>query len=280
LLTQTKPWIDKKWIAARRKTDQYFMRLTGNVRDADVLVLKAERFFAGQESVDADALLTQLRKKRDRKHAGLCRKLNSKDSLQKLGREMAALSVADAAVRMLPIPVSDSGSVRLYRLVDCLPVILWRAASALTVFHSIVAGQTQTTNGQADVSEPVLHRLRLAAKDFRYVVSFAGSLLGETADTMLQEFKSFQDVLGDWHDTIVARRQLDKIKVSPENEEAVRLWLAELQSEGDSLRHEFFSKWSSMTPQWFHRCLSTGLTHFYEQTGDPDCRCCSCGKQS
>ncbi len=276
LLTQTKPWIDKKWVAARRSSDQYFMRLLGSVRDIDVLVLKAERFFAGQEAVDAGELLAQMRQKRDRKHAGLCRKLNNKESMQKLGREMAALSVADAAVRMLPVPVSDSGTVRLYRLTDCLPVMLWRAASSLTVFHSIVSELNQAPDGQADISEPVLHKLRLAAKDFRYVVSFAGPLLGETADTMLQEFKQFQDVLGDWHDTVDARCLLDKQKISPATEEAVRLWLAELQSEGDSLKREFFSKWSRMTPQWFHTGLSAGLTHFYAQTGDPACQCC-CG---
>lgn len=275
LLTQAKPWIDKKWIAARRSAAQSFLRLSGAARDADVIAHKAERFFAGRPDVDADALLALLCRRRDRKHAALCRKLNSKDSLQKLGREMAALSVADAAVRMLPVPVSDRGSVRLYRLADCLPVMLWRAASSLTVFHSVVTGAAP--DGQAGVSEPVLHRLRLAAKDFRYVVSFAGPLLGESADAMLQEFKTFQDVLGDWHDTVVARRLLENLKVKPETEEAVRLWLADQQTEGDSLQCAFFNIWSRMTPQWFHALLADGLTHFYAQTGDPACRCgCDC----
>jgi CHAD domain-containing protein len=281
LLTLAKPWIDKKWVAARRSADQSFLRLLGSVRDADVLVLKAGRFFAGQEAVDAGALLAQLRRRRDRKHAALCRRLGSKDSLQKLGREMAALSVADAAVRMLPVPVSDRGSVRLYRLADCLPVMLWRAASVLTVFHSVVNVQAQAPDGQADISELVLHRLRLAAKDFRYVVSFAGPLLGQAADAMLQEFKPFQDVLGDWHDTVIARRLLEKMKVSPETEEAVRLWLAEQQAEGDSLQREFFRLWSRLTPQWFHAALSDGLTHFYAQSGETECQCCGgCGDPS
>jgi CHAD domain-containing protein len=281
LLTQAKPWIDKKWVAARRSADRSFLRLLGSVRDADVLVIKAERFFTGQEAVDAGVLLAQLRRRRDRKHAALCRRLGSKDSLQKLGREMAALSVADAAVRMLPVPVSDRCSVRLYRLADCLPVMLWRAASALTVFHSIVNIQAQAPEGQADISEPVLHRLRLAAKDFRYVVSFAGPLLGQAADSMLQEFKPFQDVLGDWHDTVVARRLLEKLKVSPETEAAVRLWFADQQKEGDSLQREFFRLWSRLTPQWVHASLSAGLSHFYAQSDETACGCCgSCGDQS
>lgn len=276
LLDQAAPWMEKKWVCGRRKKNQSFLRLLGRVRDADILVLQAERFFAGQDSEAVLALLTQLRESRNLKHARLCRKLNSKEQLQKLGGEIAILTDADATLRMLPVPVSDRGSVRLYRLGDCLPAMLWCAVSRLTVFQSVIPGSAGEADTLRIVSENILHRLRLAAKDLRYVIAFAAPLLGESTDTLLAEFKELQTILGDWHDTVIARQAIKKLKTTPETTDVVRPWLIERQAEGDRLQCAFNQLWAQMTPQWFHRHLTDGLSRFYalkeNETGCSGCQ--------
>jgi CHAD domain-containing protein len=104
-----------------------------------------------------------------------------------------------------------------HRVVDVLPSILYARLSDISAYFEWVEGPY--------VSVERLHRLRIATKGMRYTLEFFESLLGEDASILIEELKSFQDHLGNLHDTIVAINLLSSYietgELNPLNDEKI-----------------------------------------------------------
>ena len=69
---------------------------------------------------------------------------------------------------------------------------------------------------------------------------------------------------------------LEKMKQDQQTENAACLWLAERQTEADSLERQFMELWRCMTPDWFHEHLADCLKTFFQSDEKKDCN--GCGK--
>ncbi|MEA4888040.1 MAG: CHAD domain-containing protein [Clostridiaceae bacterium] len=259
LLIYLRNWLDPDWLAEEIRFNGKLLKKLGKVRDADVMAQNAAAFFQENPQIAAHDFLNKLRAGQDQKRQALRHDLLSKDTVKALNRHTTALKTSDLVIRMLPAALTDSGEVRLYHLDDCLPAMLYQAAAAVTVYHSVISGQPAAP-GQEEIPEPVLHQLRIAAKNFRYLLAFFQPLWGEAGETMLKEFRVFQDVLGGWHDGIITLTLLERLGEQDEWKEAVQAWQHHQHNQLDSLRDSFLTIWKTMTPAWFHQRLSRCLS--------------------
>jgi CHAD domain-containing protein len=287
LLEQARPWIDKSWIQNRRKDLRLFQRQLSSMRDLDVLMNKAEQFYAQNEVQGSDALLAILRDRQNKKRQDLARCLQSKEAVQRLGKALSAVSTPEATLHMLPKPVDEKGRVYLFRMADCLPAMLLQVTARLTVYQSVVtvkpaenghdpepSGDTSGKVG-VDASELLLHRLRLAAKDVRYSLAFAQPWFGDAAKPLTGAFKEIQTALGNWHDVVIAERFLQSRKARAHSV-ASASWLNELRQEKAAFLQAFARQWQIMTPAWFHQHLAACMGHLH--TVKAGCACCAgCG---
>ena len=286
LLDALAPWFDPGWLSKQKILYRALLRSLGIVRDADVLAGLAENYFnspagAGSGLQGGQALLERLRQRRDAAHRKLCHQLTSDNFTRKLARQAARLNRTDVSLKMMPQAISAKGAVHLFRIGEIVPVMLYQAASRLTVYHTLV----RATESGDPVDDAVLHQLRIAAKHFRYTVEHSQSLLGTAGRTLIREFRVFQDRLGDWHDAVVACALLTSLEASSGidahagsdasgddaresgltdmEKEAVHSWFLHQEKQRDNLRLAFMELWRQMTPAWFHEHLSAALDSLY-----------------
>lgn len=279
LLDALAPWFDQRWLSKQKVFFRALLRSLGVVRDADVLVGLAESFFLSADGANlpgGQALIERLRQSRDTARQKLRHHLTGHDFTTQLARQAARLNRAEVSLKMMPQAISAKGEVRLFRIGEILPVMLYQTAARLTVFHMVV----RETEPGDPVDDTVLHQLRIAAKHFRYTVEHGQPLLGTAGRTLILEFRGFQDSLGNWHDAVVACAMLSDleksgIKESQNNisdapgessdmeKEAVRRWLLHQENQRDNLRQTFMEQWRQMTPTWFHEHLAAALDSLY-----------------
>ncbi|MDD4139857.1 MAG: CHAD domain-containing protein [Eubacteriales bacterium] len=270
LLGFATPWIDAGWAKKRLKSYGGLFRLLGKVRDRDIASERAGAFFPADEP-DAAPLLAALNSRRDKQHEALRKKLADKKTLLILGRELSSVASADALLAMVPVPVSNRGQVRLFDLADVLPAMLGQALACLTVYSHVLKAP------ESDAGEDMLHQLRLAGKDLRDLVLFARPCLDDQTDALIQNLREIQQTLGSWHDTVVARRQLQKLSSELQKKEAARHWLDFESTRGEDLVKVFYEAWRKMSPDCLRRQLAIALTALDKPSG---CACCSgCGGQ-
>ena len=291
ILAALAPWFDRAWLKKQTPFYRELLRLLGHVRDADILAHLAESYFHEEPGADlagGPELLADLCRTRDLERKKLCLILSGKDFRKKLGALTIRLNMADVTLKMVPAGISGKGEVRLFRFGECLPVMLYQAAASLTVYHTVVryeqpdlpsadeAGQRENKASDSvsveTVDESVLHQLRIAAKNFRYIAEYGQSLLGSPGRALVRDFRIFQDVLGNWHDSVVACTAFDRPGMTQgrteHEKEAVRSWRLYQESQRDNLRLSFMEIWEKMTPAWFHERLSAGLISLFSEKAD------------
>ncbi|WNY23596.1 hypothetical protein MmiHf6_09050 [Methanimicrococcus hongohii] len=116
----------------------------------------------------------------------------------------------------LGIPnINKKGDVAPIRICDVLPAVLYEKAADITAYHEWMDGPY--------IYVDKLHRLRIAAKNFRYTLDFFKDCLGDAAGHLIKEFKELQDILGDFHDAVVAveviGNYIDRIAEEKERQE-------------------------------------------------------------
>jgi CHAD domain-containing protein len=262
------PWLDPDWLKKARKGYAPLLKRLGKLRDLDIL-----QAWLSQEAGDLEWLLELVDRDRLALRHNLPEHLQGRSFARWMGRQVAALALPESALRMNPVPVTARGEVQLVRLQDCLPVILYQASARLTAYRNLIPEldslPPEIIQDPAQLKEitllpdDILHRLRVAAKSFRYTLEVCQSLLGRPAKKLIKEFKSFQDLLGEWHDTAVALAYLEQLPA--EQKKAARI--AELHAgrlvKQEKLRSDFELRWKSMSPGWFYERLSACLDHAY-----------------
>jgi CHAD domain-containing protein len=95
-------------------------------------------------------------------------------------------------------------------------------------------------------SDEALHRVRIKAKRARYALEAAQPVLGKSARRHAKAIADLQGVLGDLHDTVVARQRLRAIGATSTDPQAALVVGALIgweQAQHDSLRHQWQSAW-------------------------------------
>jgi CHAD domain-containing protein len=183
--------LDPVWLRHTRDDLQWLGSALGEVRDCDVLAdyLAGER---GQGSVDAEGLavlVTVLRKERVEACRGVARVLGTDRYLTLLDRLHAA-----AANPPVVEPSAAGGLAR-----DVLPPLVATQWSKLR--KAVHRAERRPTDRH-------LHKVRIRAKQLRYVSELLSPAIGKRARSTARAAKHLQTLLGHHQDAVVARQWL------------------------------------------------------------------------
>ncbi|MDD2339451.1 MAG: CHAD domain-containing protein [Methanosarcina sp.] len=127
-----------------------------------------------------------------------------------------------------------------------------------------------------------LHRLRIAAKGMRYTLEFFESVLGDDAKTLIKELKTFQDQLGNLHDTEIAINLLgsylrtgewgsaESEKVSGNMKfsggaEGIEAYLAYRGEELQTLLNAFPDAWEKIKDESFRKRIERAIKNLFTE---------------
>lgn len=150
----------------------------GRVRDLDVQIASLRGLKISQEPRRKSQLLRQLsedRAKREKKLAANFDKQTVRELRKRLKRAASELEIPQA---------TEPLSIAL-RQVDALG------------------------RDDAPLTEKVLHQYRIAGKRARYIAELAGD--GPQAQSVVEQLKHMQDVIGDWHDSLKLTERAEEI---------------------------------------------------------------------
>ncbi|AKB56451.1 hypothetical protein MSBR2_3406 [Methanosarcina barkeri 227] len=168
----------------------------GDVRDLDVFREKAEKYLKTlppEHEHDLDPLVAVLTEEREKARKNMLDYLDS-EKYRTFKRDFSDVL---ASPETLILPATNKKHDALpHRVREVLPSILYARLADIRAYSEWVEGPY--------ISVERLHRLRIAAKGMRYTLEFFESVLGEDAKNLIKELKTFQDHLGDLHDTVVA----------------------------------------------------------------------------
>ncbi|MDD3042785.1 MAG: CHAD domain-containing protein [Methanosarcinaceae archaeon] len=191
-----KDYLDFKELKPHLKGLRSTLRVLGSVRDLDVFEDKAKHYLEGlppgQEQA-LDPLFESLEKEREKVRKAMLAYLGS-EKYTRFKEEFKDFLAVPGAGR-LPTGTEKHDALP-HRVKDVLPSVVYSRFAEISAYAEWVEGPY--------VSVERLHRLRIAAKGFRYTFEFFEPVLGEEAKSTIKEFKSLQGLLGDLHDAVVA----------------------------------------------------------------------------
>ncbi len=183
----------KPFIKGIRRTN----RALGAVRDLDVFWKKTEDYLDSEKEEDEPPDLSQLQEAWSEAHQAareeLLRYLDSK-KYRKFKRRFGQYLQS-------PWPetqprFTQKGEAVPHRLRHIAPILIYERLANLRAYEGILPG--------AEVNLERYHRLRIAAKYFRYTLEYFEEVLGPDAKTLISHIKKLQDHLGDLQDAVVA----------------------------------------------------------------------------
>ncbi|MDR0767681.1 MAG: CHAD domain-containing protein [Methanosarcinales archaeon] len=246
----------------------------GELRDLDVILEKTDGWLK-KEKVNQEKMTVFydfVSSDRKKAHAEVADYLTSKEYTDFI----ADLKKTFGDKTYLGIPnINRKGDVAPVRINDVLPAILYEKAADITAYHEWMDGPY--------IYVDKLHRLRIAAKNFRYTLDFFKDCLGEAAGQLIKEFKELQEILGDFHDAVVAIEvigdYIERIKEESEKEEnekeesrksngkaradeientleTLDLYKNDREEEMEKLLAAFHTKWEKMDRRFFNERIA------------------------
>jgi CHAD domain-containing protein len=185
--------LDPAWAAAVKAELARVGRVTGPLRDCDVLLERIDHELESAPPIDlqaASALTAALRAERDTLHRELCRLLDGAEYLGLLDRLKQPV---EAAARPPKPKLTDLAAGQLSTLVEQV--------------HTL--GRTPGDNE--------LHAVRIAAKRVRYAIELAGSPGRRKSTGIIDAARHLQDVLGAHQDATVAEGRLRALAETTRN---------------------------------------------------------------
>ncbi|MDV0445074.1 hypothetical protein MmiAt1_06300 [Methanimicrococcus sp. At1] len=259
-----KDYLDPEWLAETESEIKKTLSGLGELRDLDVILektdswLKAEKIEKEKLSVFYETVAAD----RNKAHAIAVDYLGSEDYLSFKAELKKTL---DGNVYLGMPHINKKGDVAPTRICDVLPSILYQKAADVTAYHEWMDGPY--------IYVDKLHRLRIAAKNFRYTLDFFKDCLGDAAGQLIKEFKELQDILGDFHDAVVAvevigdyiekiRKEADVIKEDGRLRQ-IETTLETLsdyknyrKEEMETLLSVFHTKWEKMNRRFFNERIT------------------------
>ncbi len=184
-LRAARPMLVAEWANALRSELAWLGRKLGPVRDADVLLGRLEQEAANLTAREQRAfarILMRLKQERAAAHATMLAALQSDQYLKLLDRLGAAVEK----------PQVHAPDARLSEF----------AAGEFRKLRKAMRGFSPSATDEA------LHRIRIRTKRARYAAELAETSIGKPATQFIRQAKSFQDILGEHQDSIVAEHWL------------------------------------------------------------------------
>jgi CHAD domain-containing protein len=197
VLRSTKPMLDEGWVDELREELDWLAQALGAVRDLDVLSAHLEAEIAQLDAGDAalgGRLLEGLRARYDAARGELLATLES-------DRYLALLAAVEGAAEAPRVGKAD---VELSEL-------------AATEFRRL---RRRVRGLPSEPSAAALHKTRIRGKRARYAAELAGRSDGASTRAFVAAAKTFQDVLGEHQDAIVAETTLRELSRQARDREA------------------------------------------------------------
>jgi CHAD domain-containing protein len=248
--TVIKPYL--KGVRATRKA-------LGDVRDLDVFMAKARSYSVTLDENQRDGLDPLINHWWNGRHQAREEMINYLDSdyYENFTQEFFDfLSTPGAGVKTFSNDQPYPNSVA-----HIAPVYIYQMLANVRAYDSILEGATLDQ----------LHSLRIAIKRLRYAVEFFKSVLGDSADEVIEDLKKIQDHLGDLNDAKVACQILSEFitnwqgyrgELTPEVPEypgSVFSYLESKRNEREHLRKTFPDIWKYFNRQEFRKNLALAL---------------------
>lgn len=275
-------YLDPEELKPHLKGLRTTLRALGGVRDQDVFLEKAKHYLenlpAGQEQA-LDPLFEALEKEREKARKTMLTYLDS-EKYARFKKDFAAFLAVPGAGR-LPTGTAKHDALP-HRVRNVLPSVAYSRFAKISAYAEWVEGPY--------VSIEKLHRLRIAAKGFRYTFEFFEQVLGEETKSTIKEFKGLQDLLGDIHDAAVAIELLNSylrtgtwgplLSPSPspsplpksektalkkviKGREGVEAYLEYREKELNSLLDSFPEAWAKSQSREFRQRIEKALENLY-----------------
>jgi CHAD domain-containing protein len=183
-----RPLLDADWDRQIRNDLRSVASALGEVRDADVLMARLRGqidSLEGPEAAAASALLAQLGSERELANARLLGVLDGEPYVLLLDRLVAAAANP-------PMAHLDAGGLPASRTLPGLVAKPWRR------LRRWVAGLGD------EPADDALHEVRKRAKQLRYASEAAAPVKGRPAVKLAGAAEDLQEVLGEFHDAVVA----------------------------------------------------------------------------
>jgi len=229
-------------------------RALGKVRDLDVFIEKARLYaerLPEEKRTDLEPLLSSWGQERESAREEMVKYLDSTKYEDFKQEYSEFLNTPFAGARQMP---QDTLAPRRVR--EIAPVLIYSRLAAVRAFDSILE----------DATIEQFHALRIEFKKLRYTVEFFREVLGEEARSVINDFKTIQDHLGDLNDAQVATQILrdyltkwdEQQSVLPVSQrkspEAVLSYLLHNYLERERLMKTFHDKWKRFNqPEFQHR---------------------------
>ena len=260
-------FLDSEWLMKTEAGLKTTLSALGVIRDLDVVLEKTNDWMSA-EKIDASKMSVFYEfVKADRKthHAEAVKYLMSAKYTD-FRKELE--ETFESGVYLGKPNINKKGDAAPIRICDVLPAILHEKAADITAYHEWLNGPYIYTDK--------LHRLRIAAKNFRYTLDFFKDCLGEAAVSLIKEFKELQDILGNFHDAVVAvdviESYLKRIQTAGEEinsksdqnrlleilmtADTLRRYKSYREAEADTLLEAFRVKWTKMNRRFFTEKIS------------------------
>ena len=269
-----KPYLRKEWLASVEPDLRTARKLLGGVRDTDVLLGHIRDYALRPASADAAESAAASRQAPEGA-APLFRPVDLPAGLRSL---YAALQEERAAAlsRAAAHYASDAYRDLLHKLDDnaasqtCRPVLDRRGrARPMLLADIMAAGVDQATRNLLAhdrwthgylIPEDLLHNMRIAFKQLRYLMAFFGSQGGKYGERLIRLCRRCQESLGQMHDNAVAAatalRHLQRMPEARQHTE-----------DADGL--EEYARWCE---DEMHRHAMAFLTEWTESGRDELCR--------
>ncbi len=127
---------------------------------------------------------------------------------------------------------------------------VWRRYEAMLAYETVIHAATP---------EPVLHRLRVAAKQLRYTLEFFEEALPPTLKTLQKQLVETQDILGTLHDHYVAIELCERLLKGHPDDSPLRAYQSQRATEMESLKTNFLPHWQNLVGNTFKSRLATAL---------------------
>ena len=266
------PYLDFKQLEPYLKELRKTLGSLGEVRDLDVFRENAEEYLktlpSGHEH-DLDSLFAVLAGEQEKARKDMLDYLDS-EKYQAFKREFSSV-LASPEILMLPV-TNRKYEALPHRVREILPSVLYARLADINAYSEWVEGPYLPVER--------LHRLRIAAKGMRYTLEFFESVLGEDAKSLIKELKTFQDQLGNLHDTVIAvdllgsylrtgewgsvenEKVSGKMKFS-EGAEGIRAYLAYREEELQMLLNAFPDAWEKIKDESFRKRIERAIQNLY-----------------
>jgi CHAD domain-containing protein len=220
----------------------------GQVRDSDVFLIYLDDYgktLDEESRAEIEVLYQAVRQQRQEGRTAMLAALEDKRTLRGLDELHAFLKDPEAG--LLP-PPDDPYEVNPSLVSHFSGSSIWRRYEGILAYQTVIPAPV-----------PVLHRLRVTCKRFRYTLDFFEEALPAEAKPIIKQLASVQDVLGELNDYQVKYSLTEQLLANHSFNKALRNYHAYCYNKMQELAKNFMPYWEILSGAEFKRKLANIL---------------------